>query len=236
MAETDITGVRTGIVIPITREKRSPERLRMEQDLRVYEAWLQSLDIRVRNRIMTEEDRNTLIALALINKDRRKENEHKKNERDPMTNLYRQEHLRPRLEEMIRRGKPFAVLFTDLDKFGPINKQYGQPAGDEVIIQTAMRITEQLREEDLPFRNGGDETAIILPGIDSSGNLQKIADKIRTSIQSAPFYIPFSDAQINLTVSIGGAIWNGENKEEFMNEAGKYLVDAKKQRNITVIK
>ena len=88
----------------------------------------------------------------------------------------------------------------------------------------------------MPFRNGGDETAIILPGIDSSENLQKVAEKIRTSMQSAPFYIPLSDAQINLTVSIGGAIWNGENKEQFMSEVGRYLVDAKKQRDTMVIK
>ena len=160
-----------------------------------------------------------------------------------MTGLYRQEHLRPMLEEMIRVGKPFAVLFTDLDKFGAINKQYGQPAGDEVIIQTAMRITEQLRkgerrqrEPDMPFRNGGDETAIILPGIDSSENLQKVAEKIRTSIQSAPFYIPFSNAQIALTVSIGGAIWNGESEGELMNTVGRCLVDAKKQRDTVAIK
>ena len=234
----------TGTTVPGTQERRSPDRLKMEQDLRVWEGWLKSLDSRVRSQLMTEEERNRLIALALVTKDRRKEEEQKKNERDPMTGLYRQEHFRPMLKEMIRAGKPFAVLFTDLDRFGEINKQYGQPAGDEVIIQTAIRITEQLREEgesgqrepDLPFRIGGDETAIILPGIDSSENLQKVAEKIRTSMQSAPFYIPLSDAQINLTVSIGGAIWNGENKEQFMSEVGRYLVDAKKQRDTMVIK
>ena len=236
MAESNITDATPGTAVFETQEKRSPERLRMDQDLRAWEGWLKSLDSRVKNQLMTEEERNRLIALTLVNRERGKEKEQKKNERDPMTDLYRQEHLRPKLKEMIRAGKPFALLFTDLDKFGEINKQYGQPAGDEVMIQAAMRITEQLREGDFPFRNGGDETAITLPGIDSSENLKKVAEKIRASIQSAPFYIPLSDEQVNLTVSIGGTIWNGEKKEQFMSKVAKYLLDAKKQRDTAVIK
>lgn len=219
-------------------ERRRPERLRMEQSLRTHEEWLQSLDSRVKNGMLSEHDRNRLIALALVKKERRIEKEQKKGEIDIMTGLYRQDRLRPALESIISKGKPFALLFTDLDRFGQINKDYGQAAGDEVIIQAALRITEQLRgdtegerEEDMPFRNGGDETAIILPGIDSLEKLQVIADKIRTSMEGAPFQIPFSKIELPLTVSIGGTIWNGENIEEFMNKASQHLVTAKKDRN-----
>ncbi len=223
-------------------ERRSPERLKMEQKLRTHEDWLESLDARVKSGILTEKDRNRLIALAFLRKNRRAEREQKKNELDPMTELYRQEHLRPALEKKIAQGKPFALLFTDLDKFREINKQYGQPAGDEVIIQTALRIIEQLRgeteegrDEDMPFRNGGDETAIILPGIDTMEKLKLVAEKIRKSMESAPFRIPFQDKQISLTVSVGGAIWNGETMDELLNKTAQHLIAAKKNGNVSHI-
>ena len=224
-------------------ERRSPERLKMEQNLRAHEDWLSSLDSRVESGKLTPEDRNRFIALAFIRREKKLEREQKKNELDSMTGLYRQEHLRKTLESRIKQGKPFALLFTDLDKFGAINKDYGQSAGDEIIMQAALRITEQLREsngedreEDMPFRNGGDETAIILPGIDTAEKLEIVAEKIRDSMESAPFHIPFTNTQIPLTVSIGGIIWNGENMEEFMDKASQSLKEAKTQRNVVAIK
>lgn len=222
-------------------ERRSPERLRMEQSLRAHEAWLESLDVRVQNGILTEKEKRRLIALALLRKEQRTKREQKKNEIEPMTELYRQEHLRSTLEEKIAQGKPFGLLFTDLDGFGEINKLYGQPAGDEVIIQAALRITEKLRggngrSEDIPFRNGGDEVAIILPGVDNLENLKLIAERIRISMESAPFHIPFSYKQVPLTVSVGGVIWNGgTTTNELLHKVGQQLVEAKKERNTTQI-
>ncbi|MDO8621297.1 MAG: GGDEF domain-containing protein [Candidatus Levybacteria bacterium] len=224
----------------LTVERRSPERLRRELYLRTQQDWLSSLDTRAENGTIGKEEKNRIIALAFLKRERKIEEANKKNALDGLTGLYRQEHLRPEIEKRIKLGQPFALLFTDLDHFREINKEYGQPAGDEVIVQAALRITEQLRggyedakSEDIPFRNGGDETAIILPGIDSIESLRLVADKIRVSMESAPFHIPFSSKQIPLTVSIGGSIWKGETMEELLDKAGQQLIEAKKGRNNT---
>ncbi len=221
-----------------TVERRSPERLKRELYVRTQRDWLDSLDTRVKNGIITPDEKNIIIALAFLKRERKIEEANKKNALDGLTGLYRQEHLRPEIEKKIKLGQPFALLFTDLDHFGEINKEYGQPAGDEIIIQAALRITERLRvgneegrSEDMPFRNGGDETAIILPGIDNIKDLRLVAEKIRASMESAPFDIPFSDKQIPLTVSIGGSVWNGEAMDELLEKAGQQLKEAKKNRN-----
>jgi len=144
---------------------------------------------------------------------------------------------------MIAQGKPFGVLFTDLDEFGAINKKYGQPAGDEVLMQAALRITEQLREQeetgrerDIVFRIGGDESAIVLPGVENRENLRIVADKIRTSIQSVPFDLPYRNVQVPLSVSIGGAVWEGGKTGEFMDHVGQHLVEAKSERDTVSVK
>lgn len=221
-------------------ERRNPERLRKELYLRTQRDWLSSLDTRVENGTISKEEKNRIIALAFLKRERKIEEANKKNALDGLTGLYRQEHLRPEIEKRIKLGQPFALLLTDFDHFGKINKEYGQPAGDEVIVQAALRITEQLRGgyedargEDVPFRNGGDEAAIILPGIDSIESLRLVAEKIRVSMESALFHIPFSDKQIPLTVSIGGSIWEGETMEKLLYKAGQQLIEAKKGRNIT---
>jgi len=248
--------VETASQPPEVAERRGQGRLKMEQSQRIHLDWLSSLDFRVNNKKLTPEERltpeqrNKIIAFALLRRERRLESEQgkteeerKKNELDPMTGLNRQEHLRPEIEKKIAEGKPFAILFTDLDHFGDVNKTYGQPSGDEVIAEAALRLQEGLRGEsyddrgeDKAYRNGGDETAIILPGVASQEQLLKIAERTRIEMESAPFHIPLKDKEITLTVSVGGIIWSGnEDMEHFMVRAGDALVQAKKDRNVVAI-
>lgn len=233
-------------VTPVTtpKERRNPERLLLEQRLRVYEAWVTSLDERVGNGDLTEEQRRRMLSVALIRRDMRTDVARRKIEIEPMTGFHRQELIRPRLAAMIKKGQPFGLLLTDLDHFRDVNKKYGQPTGDELIMQAALRISEQLREEgessgrepDVPFRNGGDESAIILPGLSTPEGLQVVAGRLRQSIESTPFTLPFNQGRLPITVSIGGAVWHSGDAETFMNEAGQGLVQAKQVRNTVTIK
>ncbi|OGH06051.1 MAG: hypothetical protein A2W22_03970 [Candidatus Levybacteria bacterium RBG_16_35_11] len=223
---------------PGGKERRSQERFLDEETFRGYKAWSKSLRDRVQNGALEKEDADVLLATALMRRDKRLE-------RDRMTRLYRQELLRPKIDEMIKIGKPFGILITDLDRFGEINKLYGQNAGDDVIVQAAMRVTEGLREESkgrledfpFPYRSGGDENAVILPGIDSLSKLKVVTDKISDAIKYAPFPIPHKrGVELNLTISIGGTLWSGEDTEELLEKASQNLKDAKQQRDTTVLR
>jgi len=55
-----------------------------------------------------------------------------------------------------------ALLFVDLDRFKPINDQYGHEVGDRVLQEVGQRLKDCTREEDLVGRLGGDEFVIIL--------------------------------------------------------------------------
>lgn len=87
---------------------------------------------------------------------------HRQLERDPATGLYSRRHL----QELLDAGSlpdPAGLLFIDLDNFKRINDHYGHLVGDRVLTAAAQALCEQLRDDDLPCRWGGDEFLVYLP-------------------------------------------------------------------------
>ena len=70
------------------------------------------------------------------------------------------------LKEAERQGRPMALLFLDLDGFKPINDAHGHPAGDAVLVATAHRLREAVRQHDIVSRIGGDEFVVVCADVD----------------------------------------------------------------------
>lgn len=88
--------------------------------------------------------------------------------RDSLTGLANRPHFLHRLEDAVAArnedGAPIAVLCLDLDNFKAVNDGLGHPAGDELLIRVAGRLTAALHEKGLIARLGGDEFAVLLEG------------------------------------------------------------------------
>jgi diguanylate cyclase (GGDEF)-like protein len=61
-----------------------------------------------------------------------------------------------------RQAREIAVLFCDLDGFKTVNDTAGHAAGDMVLIETARRLRQVVREGDTVARVGGDEFVLIV--------------------------------------------------------------------------
>lgn len=83
-----------------------------------------------------------------------------------------------------RHGGPLALCLIDLDEFQEVNDTLGYPVGDEVLRAVARRL-ERVRGEDIAFRVGGDEFAVIFSGIGEAG-ARKAVRRLETAILSDP--------------------------------------------------
>lgn len=101
---------------------------------------------------------------------------------------------------MLRSGEPFSLLILDLDRFKQINDTYGHAVGDDVLRQASREMTSCLRDFDKVFRLGGEEFAILLPGI-AATDAGVVAERIRCAIAAAR--IRADDQEIKVTASIG---------------------------------
>ncbi|WP_240691456.1 GGDEF domain-containing protein [Amycolatopsis nivea] len=98
-----------------------------------------------------------------------------------------------------------AVLMIDLDWFKTINDTHGHLVGDEVLLKVAKAITTSVRRGDSVGRYGGEEFAVLLPGVDEA-ETRDIAERIRTRIHTLSLSDP-SGHPIHLTATLGGAVY-----------------------------
>ena len=100
----------------------------------------------------------------------------------------------------VREGKPFSLLLIDLDHFKTINDTYGHPVGDAVLIYIAQGMLAHTRPLERVFRWGGEEFAVLLPGVDVQ-EARVVAERLRRYVEEAVY----SDegGRIQTTVSIG---------------------------------
>ncbi len=107
---------------------------------------------------------------------------------DPLSGLLNRrafyEEIESELLRMTRYKHPFALVYTDLDKFKAINDRLGHHVGDEVIITTAKVLTEQTRQLDVVARLGGDEFSLLLPQTDVA-QAQVLVSRLQTALRDA---------------------------------------------------
>ena len=87
----------------------------------------------------------------------------------------------PPARRRARQSGPIALLMMDLDNFKAYNDRLGHPAGDALLHAIGTAIYGSARTEDRVFRYGGDEFALILPGVDAI-RAEAIGERVRGAV------------------------------------------------------
>lgn len=149
---------------------------------------------------------------------------------DQLTGLlnrhYMQSYLHSVFSRAQRNHKRVALLFLDLDNFKNINDTLGHDTGDEILKQTAARISSQLRESDIAARTGGDEFTVLLERVDEYSHAEVVARKLVETFHQ-PFMV--KGQKIHTTISIGISIYpdDGTSQDELMQCADMAMYQAK---------
>ena len=96
----------------------------------------------------------------------------------------------------------YAVIMIDIDHFKQVNDTYGHHMGDTVLAHIADIVRDSVRKTDIVARFGGEEIAVLLPGINSH-HATRIAENIRQRIESNEF--PMQTGSMHVTISAGTA-------------------------------
>jgi diguanylate cyclase (GGDEF)-like protein len=110
-----------------------------------------------------------------------------------------------------RGEQPTSVLVLDLDHFKLVNDRFGHLVGDQVLAAVAASVRDEVRDEDLVGRFGGEEFVVLLQGAereDPRSGARAVAERIRERIAALRVAVagPHETVVVEgLTVSIGGA-------------------------------
>jgi diguanylate cyclase (GGDEF)-like protein len=154
---------------------------------------------------------------------------------DPLTGLLNRRAFsgawQKERERMVRAGGSMAMLVVDLDHFKAINDRHGHEVGDRVLMDFSERVAGMLLPQHHLARWGGEEFAVLLPGLDADEALQQ-AEAIRLKAQQK------EDASLPVyTCSIGVACMSAADAtlEQLTRAADEALYRAKRAGRNRVI-
>jgi diguanylate cyclase len=123
-----------------------------------------------------------------------------------------------------QHGSQFGVLMIDIDHFKRINDALGHHAGDSVLASVAGVLMQHVRASDFVFRYGGEEFLVILGEISPTDLLAR-AEVIRAAVEA----FRYADVGTRVTVSVGGALYDGHpDYERTVRMADELLYEAKR--------
>jgi diguanylate cyclase (GGDEF)-like protein len=194
------------------------------------EGYRQKLEERVAERTHELEKANRekeRLITALGERSRTLERE---SQEDPLTGIANRRCFSQRLAAEIDVAQavrqPLTLAVADLDHFKIVNDDLGHAIGDEVLRQAAMLMKRHCRETDLVARIGGEEFALILPGMKREAAFG-FCENLRHTIQSHDW--ASIHPHLRVTLSIGLYQWDGaENVGELLQGADAQLYQAKR--------
>lgn len=124
-------------------------------------------------------------------------------------------------------SQPLGVVMVDLDDFKRVNDTLGHLVGDALLAGIAARLRAVVRNDEAPYRYGGEEFTIILPGADREAAMA-VGERLRSAVGSRAFEVG-CESPIEVTCSIGVASLpqDGQDAQSVVAAADEALLEAK---------
>ncbi|WP_412513727.1 diguanylate cyclase domain-containing protein [Shewanella indica] len=150
-------------------------------------------------------------------------------ETDELTGLANRRPFTQSLARLLASEEGGALIMLDVDHFKAFNDCFGHPAGDRVLQRLAQAMRKALPERALLARVGGEELALVLPGVDRR-QAEGVAETLLTQVRELQITHGSAPAGI-VTISLGLALLtpNTRDLSEVIRLADKALYQAKHQ-------
>lgn len=151
---------------------------------------------------------------------------------DPLTGVPNRILLSDRMRLALAQTKRdqclMAVGYLDLDGFKPVNDKLGHEAGDQLLVEVALRIKNALREGDTIARLGGDEFVFLLLGLEKVEDCEITLHRLLEVI-SEP--VNLRNQVVSVSASIGVSIFPEDNTDPdtLLRHADQAMYQAKQE-------
>ena len=136
------------------------------------------------------------------------------------------QRLAAEIDVALAIGRPLCIAIADLDHFKVVNDELGHPVGDLALRQCAELMGRGCRQIDLVARIGGEEFALILPGMRLADAIE-FCETLRATVAEHDWQA--THRELSISISIGVAQWDGSAElDELIHTADARLYTAKR--------
>ncbi len=150
---------------------------------------------------------------------------------DVLTGLPNRTLFKSRLEEAIGRAmrhKTMVVLvYMDLNKFKPVNDNYGHGVGDKVLSAIGEKLALSIRSVDMVARVGGDEFIAILEDLKSEDEVKVVVEKLR-AVFAKPFDVDGRQHDVGISIGVSRFPEDSTDIDELIRIADQAMYQVKK--------
>jgi diguanylate cyclase (GGDEF)-like protein len=157
---------------------------------------------------------------------------------DPLTGLPNRILFADRLEQALaraartttrgRRAPRLLVMFIDLDGFKAVNDSLGHLAGDEVLVEVARRLHEEVRGADTVARLGGDEFTVLCEGVAGEDGGVTLGRRLARRL-AEPYETDAGLARLSAAIGIAAAAPLQEDGATLLRRADAAMYEAKRE-------
>jgi diguanylate cyclase (GGDEF)-like protein len=155
---------------------------------------------------------------------------------DQLTGLPNRTLFRDRVEQALlsaqRDGSSATVMFLDVDHFKAVNDTLGHEAGDLLLRDLGVRLSEEMRSSETLARLGGDEFAILCRG--SAEEAANLAERLHGVLHTA-FLVRNFPLEVATSIGIAAYPEHGEDADTLLRHADVAMYIAKEARAGTAI-
>lgn len=105
------------------------------------------------------------------------------------------------LARSAREHRSVAIVLADIDHFKRVNDSYGHLAGDAVLQEIAVRMTNCVRSYDTVARYGGEEFLILVPSANEDAAFRQ-AERMRRAIEASPVHTCAGDIPVSASFGV----------------------------------